>query len=163
MKEKNELNNLRNNHSIIIKPCGKGNNIWIMNTRDNLTKIHTHLPSKPQYIQTTQLQPHKCNSPWCSQSHTLFYSQLIKDTPAMEFLLSQEYLHTSLLWFTKNTQTKLHCKHYCFRMWWSNWPSVILNHSLYPASIARIQNSSSKSHPPNKYTLGYTWCHVTIH
>ena len=55
MKEKNELNNLRNNHSIIIKPSGKGNNISIMNTRDNLTKIHTHLQNPNTY------KPLNCN------------------------------------------------------------------------------------------------------
>ena len=37
------LDNLKNNPSIVIKPCDKGVAICIMNTGDYLTKIHTQL------------------------------------------------------------------------------------------------------------------------
>ena len=43
LQEKAKLNNLKNNQSIVIKPCDKGGGICIVNTRDYLTKIHTHL------------------------------------------------------------------------------------------------------------------------
>ena len=59
VQEKAALSNLKNNQSIVIKLCDKGGGICIMNTRVYLTKIHT--PARPQYIQTTHLQPNKCN------------------------------------------------------------------------------------------------------
>ena len=43
LQEKSALSNLHNNQSIIIKPCDKGAGICIMNIRDYLTKIYTHL------------------------------------------------------------------------------------------------------------------------
>ena len=43
LKEKTALNNLKNNQSVVIKPCDKGGGICIMNIRDYLPKIHTHL------------------------------------------------------------------------------------------------------------------------
>ena len=41
--------NLRNNHSIIIKPSDKGWGICIMNTRDYLSKVHTHIQDHNTY------------------------------------------------------------------------------------------------------------------
>ena len=69
-QDKSALNNLKNNQSIVIKPCDKGGGICMMNTRDYLTKIYT--PTRPQYIQTTQLQPNKCNSQRYMHSHRIY-------------------------------------------------------------------------------------------
>ena len=69
VQEKTALNNLKNNQSIIIKPCDKSRGIYIINTRDYLTKIYT--PTRPHYIQTTHPQPNKCNSQRCMHSHRL--------------------------------------------------------------------------------------------
>ena len=49
LQEKSALSNLKNNQSIVIKPCDKVGGICIMNTRDNLTKIHTHLQDRNTY------------------------------------------------------------------------------------------------------------------
>ena len=49
LKEKTALNNLKNKQSIVIKPWDKGGGICIMNTRDYLTKIHTHLQDYNTY------------------------------------------------------------------------------------------------------------------
>ena len=49
LEEKSALNNLKNNQSIVIKPCHKGRGICIMNTRGYLTKIHTHLQDRNRY------------------------------------------------------------------------------------------------------------------
>ena len=40
------MNNLKKYQSIVIKPCDKDGDICIMNTRDYLTKIHTHLQDR---------------------------------------------------------------------------------------------------------------------
>ena len=68
-KEKSALNNLKNNQSIVIKPCDKGGGICIMNTGDYLTKIHAHL--QDCNIQTNHPQPNKCNSQWYMHSHRI--------------------------------------------------------------------------------------------
>ena len=49
LQEKSALSNLKNNQSIVIKPCDKVGGICIMNTRDKLTKIHTHLQDRNTY------------------------------------------------------------------------------------------------------------------
>ena len=49
LQEKAALNNLMNNQSIVIKACDKGGGICIMNTKDYLTKIHTHLQDRNAY------------------------------------------------------------------------------------------------------------------
>ena len=49
LQEKSALNNLKKNQSIVIKPCDKGGGICIMNTKDYLTKIHTHLQDRNTY------------------------------------------------------------------------------------------------------------------
>ena len=49
LQEKSILNNLKNNQSVIIKPCDKSGGICIMNTKDYLTKIHTHLQDHNTY------------------------------------------------------------------------------------------------------------------
>ena len=43
IKRKDSINNLKNNQSVVTKPCDKGGGICIMNIRDYLIKIHTHL------------------------------------------------------------------------------------------------------------------------
>ena len=43
LQKKLALNNLKTNQSIVIKPCDKGEDICIMNARDYLTNIHTHI------------------------------------------------------------------------------------------------------------------------
>ena len=43
LEEKATLNNLKNNQSVVTKPCDKIESICIMNTRNYLTKIHTYL------------------------------------------------------------------------------------------------------------------------
>ena len=48
-QEKSALYNLKNNQSIVIKPCDKGGGICIMNTKDYLTKILTHLQDRNTY------------------------------------------------------------------------------------------------------------------
>ena len=49
LQEKSALYNLKNIQSIVIKPCDKGGGICIMNTKDYLTKIHTHLQDRNAY------------------------------------------------------------------------------------------------------------------
>lgn len=60
MKEKETLNDLKNNQSFAIKLYNKGRGICIMNTRDYITKTHT--PSRSQYIEIPNPQPNKRNS-----------------------------------------------------------------------------------------------------
>ena len=43
LQKKLALNKLKTNQSIVIKPFDKGEGICIMNARDYLTNIHTHL------------------------------------------------------------------------------------------------------------------------
>ena len=66
--EKSALNNFKNNQSIVIKPCDKGGGICIMNTRDYLTKIHTHLQDRNTYKPLTYNPTHN----W--QSHQKFFT-----------------------------------------------------------------------------------------
>ena len=67
MNEKTALNNLKNNQTIVIKPCDKVKGISI---RYSLITIHTF--SIPQYIQTTHPQTNKHTCPGRSHSHTLY-------------------------------------------------------------------------------------------
>ena len=43
LQKKLALNNLKTNQSIVIKPCDKDEDICIMNARDYLINIHTHI------------------------------------------------------------------------------------------------------------------------
>ena len=43
LQEKPALIKVKNNQSIVIIPCDKDGGICIMNTKDYLTKIHTHM------------------------------------------------------------------------------------------------------------------------
>ena len=61
LQGKSALNNLKKNQFIVIKPYDKGGCICIMNTKDYLAKIHTHLQDRNTY-KTTDLQPNKCNN-----------------------------------------------------------------------------------------------------
>ena len=87
--EKLAINNLRNNQSIVIKPCAKGGGICIMNTRNYLTKIHTHLLDLNRYKPLTYKltgQPKnfycllKIHSHLSSMGYTKFTSQAALST-----------------------------------------------------------------------------------
>ena len=55
LKIKEALNDVRNNQSIVMKPCDKGREVCIMNTRDYITKIYTQFRDrKTQKAPTTQ-------------------------------------------------------------------------------------------------------------
>ena len=71
LQKKLALNKLKTNQSIVIKPFDKGEGICIMNARDYLTNIHTHT-YKIANIQTTHLQPNKCNGQWYMHSHRIY-------------------------------------------------------------------------------------------
>ena len=136
LKEKAVLNDPKNNQSNIIKPCDQGGGICIMNTRDYFTKFHTHLPdhNTKKEKKATHPQPNKCSSLWCLNSHTLYTFPTHNRRDHHEIsTASLKYRHTFLLWVTKNTLAKLPSPPCCFRMWWSNWPSLILYYPLHPA------------------------------
>ena len=76
LQEKTALNNLKNKQSIVIKLCDKGGGICIMNTRDYLSKIHTHLQDHNTYKPLT----HNPTSSIANDACTLMeyiHSQLI--------------------------------------------------------------------------------------
>ena len=97
MVEKIALNNLKNNQFIVIKPCDKSGGICIMNTRDYLTKIHTHLQDHTTYKPLT----HNPTSAIAKDACTLIEylrSQHIIDKATMEFLLPPKYTRTPLFY-----------------------------------------------------------------
>ena len=97
LQEKSTLSNLKNNRPIVIKPCDKGGSICIINTRDYLTKIHTHLQDRNIY----KPLPYNRTSAIVNDTCTLIeymHSQHIIDKTTKEFLLS-----------SKNTCTPLFC------------------------------------------------------
>ena len=99
MNEKTALNNLKNNQTIVIKPCDKVKGISI---RYSLITIHTF--SIPQYIQTTHPQTNKHTCPGRSHSHTLYaFPTRNRHSQYGISFASQVYRHTYLLWITKNT------------------------------------------------------------
>ena len=95
-------NPLLSNHAIKVEAFTS----W---TLKRLPHQNPHTPSRPQYIQTTHRQPHKCNSLWCSYSHTLYAFPKHNRHDHHEIsTASQEHTHTCLLWVAKNTsQTAL--------------------------------------------------------
>ena len=111
LKEKTTLNNLKNKESILIKPCDKGGGISIMNTRDYLTEIHTHL----QDHNTCKLIAHNTTNGIAHDVCITFATHNRHNHHGIS-TASQEYTHTSLLRVTKNTQAKLPFPLCCFRM-----------------------------------------------
>ena len=90
------------------------------------------------------------------------------------FTASSKYPHISLLRATQNSQARMRSPPYCFRMWWSNWPSLYLSHPFQPAPSQeppiRRQRRKTFSQPhsksPTRSTqchLGHSWCHIPIH
>ena len=49
LKKETAFSNLKNNQSIVVKPCDKIGVICILNTREYLTKIHTLLQDHNTY------------------------------------------------------------------------------------------------------------------
>ena len=77
------MNDLKNNQSVIIKPCDRDGDICIMNTRDYLIKIHN------TYQNTYKLLTHNPTNTIAHDAHTLIHymhCQHIIDTTTMEFL-----------------------------------------------------------------------------
>ena len=97
LQEKSALNNLKKNQSIVIKPCDKGGGICIMNTKDYLTKIHTHLQDRNTYKPLT----YKPTSAIINDACTLIeyiHSQHIIDKATKEFLLPPKNNRTPLFY-----------------------------------------------------------------
>ena len=99
-----------------------------MNTKDYIT------PARPQYIQTTHLQPNKCNSQWYMHSHRIHALPTHNWQGNQRiFTASEKYSHTSLLRATQNSQARLPSLPDCFWVWWSNWPShAYITHFTLP-------------------------------
>ena len=102
LQEKSALNNLKNNQSIVIKPCDKGGGICIMNTKDYLIKIHTHLHDRNSYKPLT----YNTTSAIVNDACTL-----------IEYIHSP---HTSRLWATQNSQARQPSPPNCVWVGWSN-------------------------------------------
>ena len=96
-KEKSALNNLKNNQSIVIKPCDKGGDICIMNTRDYLTKIHTHLRDLNTYKPLTYNATNAIVNDTCTLIEYML-SQHIIDKATKEFLLPPRNARTPLFY-----------------------------------------------------------------
>ena len=93
LQEKSALNNLKKYQSIVIKPCDKAGGICIMNTKDYLTKIHTHL----QDHNTCKPLTYNPASAVINDTFTLIeyiHSQRIIDKATKEFLLPPENTRT---------------------------------------------------------------------
>ena len=97
VQEKKALNNLKNDQSIIIKPCDKSGGICIMNTRDYLTKIHTHLQDHTIYKPLTHNPANAIAKDVCTLIEYL-RSQHIIDKATMEFLLPAKDSCTALFY-----------------------------------------------------------------
>ena len=97
LKVKKALNNLKNNQSIVIKPCPKGGDICIVNIRHYLSRIHTNLQDHKTY----KTFIHKPTSAIANDAHTLIqymHSEHITEKATMEFLLPSKNTHTSLFY-----------------------------------------------------------------
>ena len=97
IQEKKALNNLKNNQSIVIKPCDKSGGICIMNTRDYLTKIHTHLQDHTTYKPLSHNPTNAIAKDACTLIEYL-RSQHIIDKATMEFLLPPKDTRTPLFY-----------------------------------------------------------------
>ena len=97
LKVKKVLSNLKNNQSIVIKPCPKGGDICIVNIRHYLSRIHTNLQDHKTY----KTFIHKPTSAIANDAHTLIqymHSEHITEKATMEFLLPSKNTHTSLFY-----------------------------------------------------------------
>lgn len=169
LKEKKAMSNLRNNQSIVVKPCDKGGGHLCY----EYEKLHPHTLSRSQYKQITNPQPSKRYSLWCLQSHTLHAFPTHNRHHCNEIsTASKEYSHTSFLWTTKNAQATLPCPPYWFWMWWSNHWSSYITHFIQPLANNHLSHIKDKTFPqlhwkaptrPTQCILGNSWCHVRTH
>ena len=102
------MDDLKNNQSIIIKPCDKGGSICIMKTRDCLSKIHTQL----QHHNTYKLLTYSPINAIVYDARILIHymhSQQIIDTATIEFYcLPGIHAHLFFMGYQKYTnQTAL--------------------------------------------------------
>ena len=95
------LNNLKNNQSILIKPCDKGGGIFIMNTRDYLTKIHTYLQDHNTYKPLTHNPTSAITNGACILIEYM-HSKHIINKATKEFLLSPKNTCTPLFYGLSN-------------------------------------------------------------
>ena len=98
-----------------MKPYDNGGGICMMNTRNYLTKIHTHLQEHDTYKLLTN-NPRKAIADDADVLIHYMHSQNITDTATNFYYLPGIHTHTSLLWVIKNTQVKLSSPPYCSMM-----------------------------------------------
>ena len=96
-EDKSALNNLKKNQSIVIKPCDKGGGICIMNTKDYLTKIHTHLQDRNTYKPLTFNPTSAIVNDTCTLIEYI-HSEHIIDKATKEFLLPPKNTRTLLFY-----------------------------------------------------------------
>ena len=97
LKEKSALRDLKKNQSIVFKPCDKGGGNCIMNTKDYLTQIHTHLQDRNTY----KPLPYNPTSAIINDTCTLIeniHSQHIIDKVTKGFLLPHKNTRTPLFY-----------------------------------------------------------------
>ena len=97
LQEKSALNNLKNNQSIVIKPCAKGGGICIMNTRSYLTKIHTHLQDRNTYKPLTYNPTNAIVNDTCTLIEYI-HTQHIIGKATKEFLVPLKNTRTPLFY-----------------------------------------------------------------
>ena len=97
LQEKSALNNLKNNQSIVIKPCDKGGGICIINTRYYFTKIDTHLQDRNTYKPLTYNPASAIVNDTCTLIEYI-HSQHIIDKATKEFLLPPKNTRTPLFY-----------------------------------------------------------------
>ena len=87
-----------------------------MNTKDYLTKIHTHLQDRNTYKPLTYNPTSAIVNDTCTLIEYI-HSQHIIDKATKDFLLSPKNTRTTpLLWATQNSQDRLPSLPYCFRV-----------------------------------------------
>ena len=84
LQEKTALSNVKNNQSIVIKLCDKGGSICIMNTRNYLNKIHTHLQDQNIFKPLTYNPTSTIANDACTPIEYM-HSQHIIDKATMDF------------------------------------------------------------------------------
>ena len=143
LKEKTALNNLKNNQSIVIKPCNKGGDIWIMNTRDYLIKIYKQLQDHNTYKPVT----HNPTSATANDTFTLIqymhFQQTDKDN--LEFLLPTKNTHTPFLYGL----LKIHKGNCPFRPVVSGCDGPTNHLSAYITHFIQLLGSNFPSHIKN--------------
>ena len=97
LKEIAALNNLKNNQSIVIKPCDKGGGICVMKTRDYLTKIHTYLQDRNTHKPLTYNPTSVIVNDVCTFIEYM-HSQHTIDKATIEFLLPPKITPTPLFY-----------------------------------------------------------------